>query len=127
MKLVILITAKREAGLDIAQAWQQAGAPGVTIIPSHGLHALQEELKSGSVELPRMMVSMGAAMAVILDEMEQHSMIILSLVEDVLVDLLIAATSQALGDLSSPDHGILFTVPVDRAIGMRPRETPAAS
>ena len=117
MKLVILITAKREAGLDIAQAWQQAGAPGVTIVPSHGLHSLQEELRSGSVELPRMVVSMGAAMAVILDEMEQHSMIILSLVDDHLVDPLITATNQALGDLTSPNHGILFTVPVDRAIG----------
>jgi hypothetical protein len=122
MKLVVLVTAKREAGLDIAQAWQQAGAPGVTIVPSHGLHALQEELKSGSVELPRMMVSMGAAMAVILDEMEEHSMIILSLVDDALVDPLIASTNQALGDLSSPDHGILFVVPVERAIGMSRRD-----
>lgn len=119
MKLVVLITAKREAGLDIAQAWQEAGAPGVTIVPSHGLHALQAELKSGSVELPRMVVSMGAAMAVILDEMEQHSMIILSLVEDNLVEPLNAATNQALGDMSGPDHGILFVVPIERAVGMR--------
>jgi len=122
MKLVVLVTAKREAGLDIAQAWQEAGAPGVTIVPSHGLHALQEELKSGSVELPRMMVSMGAAMAVILDEMEEHSMIILSLVEDALVDPLIASTNQSLGDLSGPDHGILFVVPVERAISKSSRE-----
>ena len=114
MKLVVLITAQVEEGLDIAQAWQEAGAPGVTIIRSHGLHTLQQELKSGSVELPRMVVSMGAAMAAILDNMEERGEMILSLVEDELVDPLIAAANQALGDLTEPDHGILFTLPLDQ-------------
>src|SRR5664279_831295 len=124
MKLVILITAQVEEGLDIAQAWQDAGAPGVTIVRSHGLHTLQKELQSGSVELPRMVVSMGAAMAAILDTLEERSEMILSLVEDELVDPLIAAASQVLGDLSEPNHGVLFAVPVERAIGVRRHDHP---
>jgi hypothetical protein len=119
MKLVILITAKVEAGLDIAQAWQEAGSPGVTIVRSHGLHTLQHELRSGHVELPRMMVSMGVAMAAILDNVEERGEIILSVVDDALVDALIAAANGVLGDLTEPDNGVLFVLPIERAIGVR--------
>lgn len=119
MKLVILITAQVEAGLDIAQAWQDSGAPGVTIIRSHGLHKLQEELKSGDVELPRMMVSMGAAMAAIIDNLEERGELILSVVDEAMVDALIDAAAGVLGDLSEPDNGVLFVLPVERAVGVR--------
>lgn len=119
MKLIVLITAQVEAGLDIAQAWQDAGAPGVTVLRAHGLHTLQNELRSGSVELPRMIVSMGAAMAAIIDNVEERGEVILSLVEDELVDPLIAAANETLGDLTQPNHGILFILPIERAIGVR--------
>ena len=119
MKLVVLITAQVEAGLDIAQAWQDADAPGVTIVRSHGLHTLQEELKSGQVELPRMVVSMGAAMAAILDNVEERGVIFLSVVEDELVDALINAASGVLGNLDDPDNGILFVLPIERTVGVR--------
>jgi nitrogen regulatory protein PII len=119
MKLVVLITAQVEAGLDIAQAWQDAGAPGVTVLRAHGLHTLQQELRSGSVELPRMIASMGAAMAAIIDNVEERGEVLLSLVEDEMVDPLIAAANETLGDLSQPNHGILFVLPIERAIGVR--------
>jgi hypothetical protein len=119
MKLVVLITAKVEDGLDIAQAWQDAGAPGVTIIRTHGLHTLQREIASGDVELPRMVVSMGAAMAAILDNLEERGEMILSLVDDDLVEALISSANAVLGDLTKPNHGILFTIPVEQAIGVR--------
>jgi hypothetical protein len=119
MKLVVLITAQVEEGLDIAQAWHEAGAPGITIVRSHGLYTLQQELKSGRVELPRMIVSMGAAMTAILDNVEERGEIILSLVDDDLVDALIAAATAVLGDLNEPDSGILFVLPIERSIGVR--------
>ena len=120
MKLVVLITARVEDGLEIALAWQEAGAPGVTIVRSHGLHSLQRELRSGSVELPRMVVSMGAAMASLLENMEERSEIILSVVEDDQVDPLIAAANRVLGDLTEPETGILFVLGLERAIGLYP-------
>lgn len=119
MKLVLLITPQVDKGLDVAQAWQEAGSPGVTIIRSHGLHTLQQELQSGSVELPRMVVSMGAAMASIIDNMEERGEIILSIVEDELIDALITATTEVLGDLTAPNAGVLVTLPIERAIGVR--------
>ncbi len=119
MKVVVLITTQVESGLDIAQAWQEAGAPGVTVIRSHGLHTLQQELRTGSVELPVVVVSMGAAMASLMDTAEERTEVILSLVDDPLVDPLIAAANEVLGDLTEPNHGILFVLPVERAIGLR--------
>lgn len=119
MKLVILITARVDLGLDIAQAWQDAGAPGVTIVRSHGLHKLQEELQSGGIELPRMVVSMGAAMAAIIDNVEERGELILSIVDDELVEKLIAAANEVLGDLTAPDSGVLITLPIERAVGVR--------
>ncbi len=119
MKLVMLITAKVEAGLDVAQVWQDAGAPGVTIVRSHGLHKLQEELRSGEVELPRIIGSMGAAMAAIIDNFEERGEIILAVVDDQLVDPLIAGANNVLGDLTAPDSGVLLVLPVERAVGVR--------
>lgn len=117
MKLVILITAEIERGLEVAQSWQNVGAPGVTILRTHGLYSLQQEAQR-HVELPRMIVSMAAALAAILDNVEERGEMILSLVEAALVDSLIDAASAVLGDLTQPDHGVLFVIDVERAIGV---------
>lgn len=119
MKLVILITAKIEHGLEVAQSWQDAGAPGVTILRTHGLHTLQRELERGDIELPRMVASMASAMAALIENVEERGEMIFSLVDDDLVDDLIAQTSNVLGDLTEPNSGVLFTIPIERAIGVR--------
>ena len=119
MKLVILITAQIEHGLEVAQAWQTAGSTGVTILRTYGLYTLQQEAKRGDIELPRMIVSMAAAMAHIIDSVEERGEMILSVVDDGLVDTLIQASNAVLGDLTSPGHGVLFVLPLDRAIGVR--------
>ena len=119
MKLVILITAQTERGFMAAQAWQDAGAPGVTIVRSYGLATLQRQLKSGQVELPRMVLSMATAMASVIDNVEERSELILSLVESDMVDTLIDASQSVLGDLMQPENGILFVIDVERAIGIR--------
>jgi nitrogen regulatory protein PII len=119
VKLVILITAEVEKGLDIAQAWQEAGAPGVTILRTHGLYTIQRQAEHGEVELPRMIGSMTSALASIIDQVEERGELIMSLVEPALVDVLIAAASGILGDLNQPNHGILFVIDVERAIGVR--------
>lgn len=120
MKLVILITAKLERGLETAQAWRDAGAPGVTIIRAHGLHTLENEVREGSVELPRMVVSMAAAMTHIIDNVEERGEVILSIVDDDLVPKLEAAATEHLGTLTEPHTGVLFVVPVERAVGVIP-------
>jgi nitrogen regulatory protein PII len=119
MKLVVLITAELEKGLDVAQAWQDAGAPGVTIVRTHGLYTLQKQTQQGEVELPRMIASMSGALAAMIEQLEERGEMLLSLVDAPMVDTLIQATSSVLGDLNQPNHGILFVIDVERAIGVR--------
>jgi nitrogen regulatory protein PII len=124
MKLVILITAKTEKGLEVAEAWQEAGAPGITILRSYGLYTLQERVRRGDVELPRMVMSMASAMAAVLENVEQTTSLMLSVVPHEMVDVLIEATSRVLGDLLSPDSGVIFVLDIERAIGVRDHSKP---
>jgi nitrogen regulatory protein PII len=112
-KLVILITSHIDRGLAIAEAWEAAGAPGVTLIESHGLHRLRE--KSKSLEIP-----LFVSMARLIHQIEETNHTIFSVVDDELVDPLIAAACQALGaaTLEDADTGVAFVIPVERTIGM---------
>jgi nitrogen regulatory protein PII len=110
-KLVILITARIEKSLEVAEAWQAAGAPGVTLIDSHGLRKLQE--KSRDLELP-LFVSMASVMR----QLGVTSQVILSVVQDAEVDLMVKAAENILGDLHAPDAGILFVMDVERVVGL---------
>ncbi len=118
MKLVILITAEIEHGLQIAQAWQDLGAPGVTIVRSYGLRTLQNEVERGSIELPRMTVSMVSAMASIIDQVQKSGELILSVAEDELIDKMVESAQNVLGEMKNPDSGVVFVLPVERAIGV---------
>lgn len=112
-KLVILITSKIEKGLEIAEAWEAVGAPGVTLIDTHGLHHLRQ--KSKSLELP-LIVSMASVMR----QLDVSNQTLLSVVNDDLVDRLLAAARKVLGDLNTPNTGIAFVIPVERVEGMGP-------
>lgn len=119
MKLVILINSKIEASLEVAEAWQNSGAPGITIVPSHGLYSLQQHIHQGEVELPRMVASMAGALAYLIRNVETTTNIILSVVEPEMVDPLITAAESVLGDLTLPHNGVLFVVDVERAVGVQ--------
>lgn len=119
MKLVILITAQTENGLEVALAWRENGAPGVTIIPSHGLHTLQKKAKSGGLELPMIITSMADAMAGLLEASETNTIIILSVMPAENLEKIVAATTRVLGDLTAPNTGVMFVLDVEQAIGVR--------
>jgi hypothetical protein len=113
-KLVVLITPQLEAGRQIGETWQQSGAPGVTFLESYGLRRLQEEAESAEV-LPGLM-----SMMEILRSRDRHSMMLLSVVPDArLIDQMIADAQGLLGNLNSPNNGILFVLDVERAVGVR--------
>jgi hypothetical protein len=118
MKLVILITAQIEQGIRVAQAWQDAGAPGVTIIRTHGLRTLQESVKQGNIELPLVLTSVATAMTHVLKSMEEPGEMLLSVVENNQVESLEKAASDILGDMREPYHGIMIVLDIERAIGV---------
>lgn len=113
-KLVVVITTQIERGLEVAEAWDEIGAPGVTLIESHGLHRLQQQ--SRQLEL-----NLIVSMASVLRQIEETNQIIFSVVDDDLVDTLIHAAADVLGSgtLEWEGTGIAFVLPVERTVGMR--------
>lgn len=112
-KMVFLITTHIERGMAVAEAWEDAGAPGVTLIESHGLHRLQEQSRSLEINL-------FVSMASLLRQIEETNQIIFTVVDDDLVDTIIDAACDVLGgDLDQAGTGVAFVIPVERTIGMR--------
>jgi hypothetical protein len=99
-KLVALITSQLEQSHAIGEAWQKAGAPGVTLVESHGLRRLQRAGKSSEL-LPGLV-----SMAQILRAAEMSSLMILPWT-DSLVDRLVETTVAVLGDLTLPGMDFL--------------------
>ncbi len=113
-KIVVLITSQVAQGHAVGEAWQAAGAPGVTFIESYGLYRLQEHGKSSEV-LPGVL-----SMLKILRDADAASLIVLSVVADsAAADQLIAVTEALLGDLQQPHSGLLFVLDAERVIGLR--------
>ncbi len=120
MKLIILITSNIENGFDVATRWQEAGAPGVTIIKSVGLYSLQQKIASNAIEVPlHIASSMHSLMAYVLREMEHTNHVLLSVVPKELVPTLLDEARAVMGDLMQPRHGVAFVVPLDEAVGVR--------
>ncbi len=123
MKLIILITSNAENGVEVATRWQDAGAPGVTVIKSVGLYSLQRQLQNDSIEVPlHMASSMAGVMAYVLREMENTNHVLLSVAPKELVPMLLDEARAVMGDLLEPNHGVAFVVPLDEAIGVRQPE-----
>jgi len=112
-KLVVLITTHVEKTLAIAEAWQKAGAPGVTLVPSHGFRTLKE--RSRKLELPHFV-----NLATIMKQVDDTTHMLLSVVDDNLVEALAQATRSVLRDPLTPKTGIGFVIDVDRVFGMDP-------
>ncbi len=128
MKLIILITSNAENGVEVATRWQDAGAPGVTVIKSVGLYSLQRKLQSDSIEVPlHAASSMAGVMAYVLREMENTNHVLLSVVPKELVPTLLDEARAVMGDLLEPNHGVAFVVPLDQAIGVRNPDSDGAS
>jgi nitrogen regulatory protein PII len=97
---------------ELMSAWQDAGAPAVTILEGLGTREPKEQARR---ELPLMPSVRDVLHA---EDMPRTTMI--SVVPDDVADRLAEATEQVLGDLSEPGKGIFFVVPVTRVLGLRP-------
>jgi hypothetical protein len=112
-KMALLVTSRIEEGDRIGEAWQNVGAPGVTLIESYGLRRMQQASRSGEF-LPGMI-----SMLEFLRQTEETSLVIFSVVDDDrLVDQLLAATESILGNLLQPNTGVFFVIDVARAVGI---------
>ena len=110
--LVVLVVDDIEKCPAVLDAWEAAGAPGVTILSSTGLgHIRKAGLRDDVPLMPNL-----------LDLFEQEEIqhrTLFSVVEtQVMVDKMIAAVEQAIGDLDDPHTGFMFVLPVSQVWGL---------
>ncbi len=112
-KLLVLITTRIEKGLEVAQAWEEVGAPGVTLIESQGLRRLRE--RSKTLELP-----LFVSLAQVMHETEESNQTLLTVVDEALIDPLMQAAYRVLetDTLDRPGSGVAFVIDVERVFGI---------
>ena len=98
---------------DVLNAWEAAGAGGVTILASTGLGRVR--MRKGLLDDMPLMPSLEEFFR----EEESQNRTLISVVKDrEVVDRIIAATSGVVGDLNRPETGILVVLPVLDAYGI---------
>jgi nitrogen regulatory protein PII len=98
---------------EILTAWEEAGVSGITILPSSGLARLRQKgaLRENLPLIP--------SLEDLIEHTENTNRTLLTIVDgDELVDRVVSATQQVLGDLNNPNTGILAVIPVARVYGL---------
>lgn len=110
---VILVIHDVEKFEEVLAAWREAGVTGVTILPSLGMDSLDKE-RALREDMP-LMPFIGDLFA----EDEVLNRTLFSVVEGKeLVGRVVEATQSILGDLNSPNNGIMAVLPVEQAFGL---------
>lgn len=113
--LVILIVNHIEHVPDVLEKWESLGIKGITILESTGHGKLK---RAGLLDNLPLLVSMES-----LEELQEiHHRTLFSVVSsEELVDQMIAAAQEVIGNIEDEHTGFLFVVPVLRAIGIQKR------
>ncbi len=98
---------------DVLNAWEDAGAPGITVLTSTGLGRMRKSaLREDLPLIPRLedlFIHQGI-----------HNNTIFTVVDDEsLIDRILTATEAVVGDLNRPNTGILVAMPLARAYGIK--------
>lgn len=104
MKLLYLILNKTEKLDETLEALAEAGIKGATIFHSTGM--ARELSNYGEASF------LGSLRAILDPDREENKTIIMVIKEE-MVDVAVKTIESVVGDLSNPDTGIIFTVPVD--------------
>ena len=114
--LVMLVLDDLNQCRDVLDAWEAAGAPGVTILDSTGLGRVR---RAGiRDDLPLM-----PSLSNLLRLEEDHHRTLFSIVEGKSqVEAIVQATRAVVGELDQENTGLLFVVPVSQVYGLRQRE-----
>ena len=112
--MVLLIVDDLNNSPDILEAWNNAEAPGITVLESTGMGRLRQG-KNIRDDVPMM-----PSLSEVFRPRENHHQTIFSVVEgEEKVDQLIGLAEGILGDLNRPDTGVLFVLQVSRVVGFQ--------
>ncbi len=111
--MILLILDELEQCPSVLDAWDAAGAAGITILESTGLARVRKSALRDDLPLMPSIESL-------LKGREEHHRTLFTVVEDeVQVDRIIEATLAITGNLDEPNSGALFVLPVTRAVGLQ--------
>ena len=110
--LVVLVLDDPDQCGDVLEAWEVAGAPGVTILDSTGLGRVRRACIRDDVPL------MPSLSDLFRREGERHRTLFCIVRDQSPVDAIVQATRDVVGDLDQPDSGLLFVVPVSQVYGL---------
>lgn len=115
MHLVVCVLSAVDKCPDVLDAWEDAGVTGITILESTGMGQIRRHMAYRD-DLPLMpsLVELFRGREV------RHRTFFTLVPDEAMIDRLIRATEAIVGDMTKPDNGILFAVPVSRAHGIRP-------
>lgn len=111
--MVLLVLDNMDLVHDMLNAWEKAGATGATILESTGLGRVR---KAGIRDDMPLMPSISSLMR---PREERHRTMFTVVESEELVDAIIEATRNVIGDLNQPNNGVLFVLPVSRFLGLK--------
>jgi hypothetical protein len=114
--LVVLIVNDSEDCPALLDAWDAAGAPGITILNSSGLDRIRRAGLRDDLPLIPSLDDLFKS------EEVYHRMIFTVVDSQELVDKLVKMTQKITGDLDKPHSGFLFVMPVIQAYGLNRRD-----
>jgi len=98
---------------EILDGWEQAGAGGVTVLPSIGFAKIKEKkaLREDFPLIPNLE-------SIIESTQDTNRTLFTIVVSQEIKDEIIAATIRIIGDLNNPNTGIMAVIPVSQAFGL---------
>ena len=97
---------------DVLEAWTEVGVRGVTILESTGVHRVRS--KASRQDAPFML---GFSRLLRTDQVGHYTLFAVVPKMEI-VERLVAATEEIVGDLSQPNTGVLFAAPLVAAWGL---------
>ncbi len=112
-RMVLLILTDPDLCVEVMEAWDRAGAPGITVLESAGLNTLRESVR-GRDDLPLM-----PSLVELLRTQEVHNRTIFSVVEDeTQAQSLLQATEQIFARFDAEKQNVsavMFVLPVEQS------------
>lgn len=111
--VMILVVHNLEKFEDVLHAWRDAGANGMTVLPSIGLQRLDKEYALRD-DMPLMPL-----LSSLFEQNEVLNRTVFTIVEgEPMVDQIVQATQNTLGDLDEPNSGVMAVIPAAQAYGL---------
>ena len=111
--MVMLVLHKVDSGKDILDAWDELGVGGITILETSGMGRAKRVTLTHDIPLM-------PSLSDFLRRPELRHRTFFTVVEDeTWVDRIIEVTEEIIGNLEGPNNGVLFVLPVARAVGMK--------